>query len=231
MLVLRIFVSLYNDENADETFRIFREHRKSMRETDLSDPKLYGNEEAHRHVPTSTQQQAFLPIGPDMLQSLSSEKLREIMSIIFSSNAPQNNTTVIDLDGNNDNGRHSKGDRKFRLETALSFLQSYYSKAPKYSDDFEDDFEDAKTEFTTACRGNLAPDEAKQELFRFAVKGRALFINQLTQQKYLGVQCNPNFVTSLCHVQRKLKQARIWTLSISRQSERMKTLTVKHWIN
>lgn len=63
---------------------------------------------------------------------------------------------------------------RFLLETALGRLQSYYSKAPKYSGDFEDDFEDALTEFLTACRGQLATDSAKPELFRLALKGRAL---------------------------------------------------------
>ena len=63
---------------------------------------------------------------------------------------------------------------KFRLEIALGRLQSYCSKAAKFGGGFEDDFEDALAEFDTACRGQLAPDDAKAELLRLAIRGRAL---------------------------------------------------------
>lgn len=68
----------------------------------------------------------------------------------------------------------TKREPKFCLETALGRLQSYYSKAAKYSGDFEDDFENALTEFETASRSQLAPDAHKPELFRLELSGRAL---------------------------------------------------------
>ena len=81
------------------------------------------------------------------------------------------NEAITDPNADNNNVR---GEQKFRLETALGRLQSYYSKANKYSGDFEEDLEDALAELNTACRGQLAPEEAKPELLRLAIQGRAL---------------------------------------------------------
>ena len=87
---------------------------------------------------------------------------------------PQNNDGDSDLatDPNIESRNRSKP--KFRLEVSLGRLQNYYSKGSKFGGDFEDDLEDAMAEFDTAGRGQLAPDEAKSELFSLTIQGLAL---------------------------------------------------------
>lgn len=85
---------------------------------------------------------------------------------------------AILLSDNNGGGRteigEKSGDNKFELKIALGKLQSYWTKAPQFSAEFEDDMNYALTQFNTAWRGQVAPDCAKLELFRLALSGNAL---------------------------------------------------------
>lgn len=182
MLILRVLVALFNDEQADQTFSIFRQNRKAMKQTSLDDPELYGDspvestETATPRGDTATRNShpTASAIDTNRLSSLSEEQLRSLLAILL--NSGTNVTTNVDMESINTDRdtKQETREQRFRLETALGKLQTYYSKAPKYSGDFEDDLEDALTEFNTASRGQLAPDEYKPELFRLALKGRAL---------------------------------------------------------
>lgn len=44
MLVLRIMIALYGEDKEEEMFSVFRENRKTMQKSEISDPELYGNE-------------------------------------------------------------------------------------------------------------------------------------------------------------------------------------------
>ena len=68
----------------------------------------------------------------------------------------------------------NNNDERFRIELALSRIQSYYSRAMKYTGEFEEDLSDNIQEFETACKGQSVPDEHKSEMFRLSVSGRAL---------------------------------------------------------
>lgn len=63
---------------------------------------------------------------------------------------------------------------KLKFEVVLFQLQSYYTKAQKYTGEFEEDLNDALTEFKTACRSQIASEFAKPELFCQALSGSAL---------------------------------------------------------
>ena len=130
------------------------------------------------------------------------EQMRSLVSMLLSfsnsnnvsrtnqpviSNPSLDNAINVDDDVNANANYSHRNEPKFKLELALGRLQSYYAKAAKFSGDFEDDLEDAFTEFNTACKGQLAPDEAKSELLRLAIRGRALTTtNQFLQLLYHG---------------------------------------------
>ena len=139
-------------------------------------------------------------LPPESVCTLTMDQMRSIMSIIFSghkhaspnsdlpatpvvdlSNSTPNPTPFFPLSPNvecesttDDNAANNRVESKFKLEIALGRLQSYYSISKKFSGDFEDDLDDSLAEFNTACRGQMAPDEVKPEMFRLAIKGRAL---------------------------------------------------------
>lgn len=122
VLLLRMSDALYDNKKDDETFRHFRENRKAMRETDLSDPALDEKDDIRRETVTWNQDLSSLSNGPERLQSLSTEKLREIMAITFSgwtqlNQPPQRNPVVYVVVKQPDTG--SKGEQKFGLEIAL----------------------------------------------------------------------------------------------------------------
>ena len=197
MLVMRILMALYGDDIADRVFATFKENRKSMKNTVLSEFDLYGSDE---HAAPPSQDPNIQPISPESLNSLSADQMKSILSLILSFGnqsqpappVPSSNTNpapslfsasnpMFHHDGESDvatdpniDSMRNRAEPKFRLEIALGRLQSYYSKTNKFSGDFEDDLEDALAEFDTACRGQLAPDDAKPELLRLAIRGRAL---------------------------------------------------------
>ena len=184
-------MALYDDEMADQAFTIFKENRKSIRLNPIIESDLYGNEEIPRQTTPN-----ISPLSPEAIENLSTDQMRTIILVLFSiSNQNTNHShsnpnpipsqhanpihsQVIDADSDaatdpNIDSRN-RNEPKFRLEIALGRLQNYYSKATKFGGDFEDDLEDALAEFETACKGQLAPEDAKPELLRLAINGRAL---------------------------------------------------------
>ena len=79
MLVMRILISIYGDDVADEMFTVFKENRKMMRLNPLTDIKLYGNEEPSRPPPYPN----LSPISPDAISTLSAEQMRSIQHSSF----------------------------------------------------------------------------------------------------------------------------------------------------
>lgn len=195
MLILRIMLAIYDEENADRVFEVFRENRRSLRQANLNDSNLYGSD-----APAPEDTINVAPTDPHLalssaLNNLNPSKMRDIIDILLSNNEDANANERRDscepqkapaATTPTNTGPRAESTQRFRLESALGKLQSYYTKAPKYSGDFEDDFEDALTEFGTACRGQLAPDTAKPELFRLALSGRAL-----TYYKTIDAPCLP----------------------------------------
>lgn len=186
MLSLRILVALYGDDEADKAFTLFRENRKALKQTDVSDPELYDIElpvsRYQANVLRNFNSQSGENIADQItasINNLPADKLRSILSLTLSGNvADEDEKSRSGMNHENDADINELGtDRshsRFRLEIALARIQSYYPKARKYSGEFEDDLEDIFTELETACRGQMAPDSAKPELFRLALSGRAL---------------------------------------------------------
>ena len=166
MLVVRILSAIYGEDTADQTFTVFKENRKSMRLNPLSDWDLYGNDESIRPPPPTP----LTPFTADALSSLSADQMRSIIAIIFakdpnpgademtrppdpiSTSNPTSSDPIFDGDvttGANNDSANNRYEPKFKLEIALGRLQSYYSKAQKFSGDFEEDLDDSLAEFNT----------------------------------------------------------------------------------
>lgn len=153
MLVLRILVALYDDESADRMFAVFRDNRKAMKQTDVTDPALYGNDNEEDPVsrptsPTPSGNNGNPSNDPlstnnfSTVNELTPHQMRQIISILLSEQAkkdvnephvtkikPTWKTTchgqqLDDHDGVKKDD-NTTHDTKFRLETALGRIQTY----------------------------------------------------------------------------------------------------------
>lgn len=98
----------------------------------------------------------FNPSNPRFatFQYVPSDKIRDIIAILLGK--------IRGGSGGESKGRNNN---MFKLGVALGNLQFYYTKSRKCTSEFEDDLNDALTEFNTTCRSQTAPYRAKVELF------------------------------------------------------------------